>query len=157
MEVGGATETEQEYLKDRAEEAVRVVRLGLQGGVVPGGGAALLACRPALERVQLPDEEQAGVQILADALTAPARALLRNSGYEPEPILARLLEARGGCGFDVIRGQFTDMVAAAILDPLQVVQMALQTAVSGAIMHVTTEVLVHRPRENRDEEVDFRP
>lgn len=157
LEVGGATETEQEYLKDRAEEAVRVVRLGLQGGVVPGGGAALLACRPALERVQLPDEEQAGVQILADALTAPARSLLRNSGYEPEPILARLLEARGGCGFDVIRGQFTDMVAAAILDPLQVVQMALQTAVSGAIMHVTTEVLVHRPRENRDEEVDFRP
>jgi hypothetical protein len=40
---------------------------------------------------------------------------------------------------------------------VRVLYTALQTGVSGALMALTTEVLVHRPRHNREEDVDFRP
>lgn len=157
LEIGGATEAERDVFKDRAREAVNVVRHGLLGGVAPGGGAAYLACQPALDVLDLPDDEAVGVAILRGALAAPARAILRNSGYEPEPILARLSAAAGGVGFDVRSGACVDMAQANVLDPVQVLAVALQTAVSGALMALTTEVLVHRPRSNRDEAVDFRP
>jgi chaperonin GroEL (HSP60 family) len=49
------------------------------------------------------------------------------------------------------------MMAANIIDPVKVLQVALQTGVSGALMALTTDVLVHKPRSNRNEEVDFRP
>ncbi|MCC6453993.1 MAG: chaperonin GroEL [Caldilineaceae bacterium] len=157
LEVGGATETERDYLKERTEEAVHVVRLGMQGGVAPGGGVAYLACVPAVCALQLSDEEAPGAAILAHALAAPMRAILENSGVEATAILAHLHSAGPGCGYDVMRLQFTDMMAANIIDPVKVLQVALQTGVSGALMALTTDVLVHKPRSNRNEEVDFRP
>ena len=157
IEVGGATESERDYFKDRTTEAVHVVRHGLQGGIVPGGGVAYLACLPALDTLCLPDEEMAGVRILADALTAPMCAILTNSGYEASSILAHIRSRGNGYGYDVMRGEMTDFMAANIVDPLKVAQVALETGVSGAMMALTTEVLVHKPRSNRSDEVDFRP
>lgn len=157
LEIGGATESERDYLKDRAAEAVHVVRLGLQGGVVPGGGAAFLACLPTLERLDLPDEQRPGAQIMAHALAAPLRAILQNSGFEPEAILAALRSRGNGAVYDVIAGDFADSATANIVDPVKVLQVALETGVSGALMAVTTSTLVHRPRSNRSEQVDFRP
>ena len=58
-------------------------------------------------------------------------------------------------GFDVMRGQFIDVMAANIVDPVKVLHTALRTGVSGALMALTTEVLVHKPRSNRDEDVDY--
>jgi chaperonin GroEL len=157
LKVGGATESEQEYQQDRAREAVQVVRLGLQDGVTPGAGVAYLKCLPALASVQLSDDEAPARQVLRGALLAPMRALLANSGHDPEPVIARIQQCGAGCGFDVTRGEMVDVVEARIVDPLQVVQAALQIGVSGALMGMTTEVLVHKPRHNRDEAVDFRP
>jgi chaperonin GroEL len=157
IEVGGATESERDYLKDRTTEAVQVVRLGMQGGVAPGGGAAYLACLPALAALCLPEDEQPGVQILCKALTAPMRAILANSGCEADAILAQVRCRGNGCGYDVLREAFTDMAAAQMVDPVKVLHVALETAVSGALMALTTDVLVHKPRANRDDQVDFRP
>jgi chaperonin GroEL len=157
LKVGAATEAEQEYLKLRAKEAVQVVRLGLQEGIAPGGGVAFLRCLPALERLHLPDDEAPAISILRSALLAPLRAILRNSGYEPEPIIARIQASDNGDGFDVVRGELTDVVAAKIVDPAKILQTALRIGVSGALMGMTTEVLVHRPRHNRDKTVDFKP
>jgi chaperonin GroEL len=157
LEVGGSTESERDYLKERAEEAVHVVRLGMQGGIAPGGGAAYLACLSAVRALVLSEEEMPGAAILAHALTSPMRAILENSGTEASSIIARVSESAAGCGYDVMRGEVTDMMAANIVDPVKVLQVALQTAVSGALMLLTTDVLVHKPRSNRDEEVDFRP
>jgi chaperonin GroEL len=157
LEIGGSTETERDYLKDRAKEAVHVVRLGLQDGIAPGGGVAFLACIPAFERLCLPDEEAAALPILRGALLAPMNALLRNSGVEPAPVIAQVLHSGDGCGFDVVAGEITDMMAAHIVDPVKVLHTALQIGVSGACMALTTDVLVHKPRQNRDDEVDFRP
>ena len=159
LHIGGATEIEQEYLKERAQEAVHVVRLALQDGIVPGGGVAYLHCLPALDCLELPDEEALAIPILRSALIAPAKAILRNSGFEPNPIIERLrsseLSREPNCGFDVMHGQFVDVIAANIVDPVKVLHTALRTGISGALMALTTEVLVHKPRENRDKEVDF--
>lgn len=157
LEVGGATESERDYLKDRTNEAVHVVRLGLQDGIVPGGGTAYLNCIPAVEALDLPGDEAAGAAILAKALTAPLVAILENSGVEASPILACVQRAGNGTGYDVMRGELTDVMGANIIDPVKVLQVALETGVSGALMALTTEVLVHKPRQNRSEEVDFRP
>jgi chaperonin GroEL len=154
--IGGASDSERDYLKERAQEAVAVVRMGLVDGVVPGGGAALLACQHVLDRLCLPDDEAAALAILRGALEAPTRAIVANAGLDPSPILARLHD-QPGCGFDVIGETFVDMATAAIVDPVRVLYNALQTGVSGAVMALTTEVLVHKPRLNRDEDVTFNP
>src|SRR5690606_7250 len=93
LEVGGATESERDYLKNRTTEAVHVVRLGLQDGIVPGGGTAFLNCIEAIQALDLPDDEAAGAAILAKALTAPMAAILENSGVEASPILASVQAA----------------------------------------------------------------
>jgi chaperonin GroEL len=155
--VGGATDAERDYLKDRAQEAVRVVRLGLEEGIVPGGGAAFLTCLPALDRLELPADEAVAGLILREALLVPMRAIIRNAGCDPNPIVVQVQEKGPGYGFDVLRGEITHMLAANIVDPVRVLQTALQVGVSGAIMALSTEVLVHKPRSNRDEEVRFTP
>ena len=157
VEIGGSTDAEREYLKERAEEAVHVVRLGLQGGIAPGGGVAYLACLNALKSVELSEAEAPGVAILAHALRAPLRAILENSGIDASTVLAQVGESGAGCGYDVVAKEFTNMWAANIVDPLKVLQVALETGVSGALMALTTDVLVHKPRNNRSKEVDFRP
>jgi len=157
LKVGGATESEQETTKIRTKAAVDLVRLGLQEGIVPGGGVAFVKCLAALDQLTLPDDEAAALPILRSALLAPMQAILRNSGYEPAPIVARVLAAGNGCGFDVMRGELANMVDAHIVDPVKVLSTALQIGVSGALMGMTTEVLIHKPRSNRDDEVDFNP
>jgi chaperonin GroEL len=157
LEIGGATETERDFLKDRTNEAILVVRHGLQGGVVAGGGAALLACIPALDRLQLEGDEVVAAAIMKNALRAPMQAIIRNSGIEAEAIMARVAQMGNGYGYDVNREEIVDVVDAHIVDPVKVVQVAVQTGISGAVMALTTDVLVHRPRANRDDSVDFRP
>lgn len=155
LEIGGASDTEQEFLDERTEEAVRVVRLALQDGIVPGGGAAYLACIPALAQLSLSAEEAPAISILCRALEAPARAIIANAGVEAAPILARLQAKGTGWGYDVLRHEIVEMAAAHIVDPAKVAEAALRTGVSGALMGMTTDVLVYKPRHNRDEDVDF--
>jgi chaperonin GroEL len=131
--------------------------MGLQSGVAAGGGVAYLACLPALQSLCLHEEEAPGVAILAHALKAPMRAILENSGVEASSIMAHIIESGATCGYDVMGEKFTDMWAANIVDPVKVLQVALETGVSGALMAMTTDVLVHKPRSNRSEEVDFKP
>ena len=157
LEIGGSTEAEREYLKERAEEAVHVVRMGLQGGVAPGGGVAYLGCLPILQTLALEDDEAAGAAMLAHALRAPIRAILENSGVEANVVLAHVAEAGAACGYDVISKNYVNVWQANIVDPVKVLQVALEIGVSGALMALTTEVLVHKPRHNRSKEVDFRP
>ena len=111
--------------------------------MVPGGGAALLACVGSLEALALPGDEAVGVGILAWALAEPMRALVRNAGLEPGPILDRARDGR--CVYDVVRRDWVDAWSAGLVDPLAVVVAALETSVSAAISALGTDVLIHRP------------
>src|SRR5439155_17580674 len=131
--IGAATDIERDEKKLQAEDAVVATRLAVEGGLVAGGGTALLACIPAVRALDLPGDEAMGVEILARALEAPTRQILLNGGFEPNPIVAELEQSGDGRGFDVIAGEFANMWDAGIIDPLLVVRAALKTALSTAI------------------------
>jgi chaperonin GroEL len=150
LRVGGATDAETELLKDTALRAVTALRKAVAGGVVPGGGAALLAARSALAGLPAVNEDQAAAyRLLARALEEPTRAIAANAGSQPDIIIERVRSAGDGCGFDARTGQIVDMKQVGILDSVQVLQRALEIAVTGAATALTMDVIVHhrKPQE----------
>lgn len=143
LQVGAATKVELEARKARAERAVTALRLALAEGVVPGGGAAYLACQPSVQRLSASSDEKVGLQALSCALEEPLRVIAWNAGHEPSTVIAQVKASPPGWGFDALRGQVVDMWTAGILDPVRVLKTALEAAVSGAAMALTTDVLVH--------------
>jgi chaperonin GroEL len=150
LRIGGLTEQERKNLTEVAEQAMKAVRAGMESGVVPGGGAAYLACVPAVEALQAEGDEAIGLKVVARALEEPMRCIIENAGAYPPVVIAEAQRAGLGYGFDVMQKKIVKMAEAGIMDPTMVVKRALQTAASGAIMLLTTEALVlHRkPKEN---------
>jgi chaperonin GroEL len=144
LKIGAIGERELEARKQMALDAIASARAAMEEGVVPGGGAAYVHCAGELANRQgLADqEERYGLLALAHALCAPAAAIARNSGYPPSTVLARLRDGPAGYGFDARTGQVVSMWDAGIVDPVQVLRVALQMAVSAASMALTTEALV---------------
>lgn len=144
--LAAATESEANFRKELAERTAEAIRGALMEGVVAGGGTALLACRKPLADALAAEADpdlRAALHIVADALVEPLRALVRNAGYEPAEVLARLAEAGAGCGFDVLSGRPVDMVEAGVLDSVAVQRAAAWRAITGAGLALTTDVLVH--------------
>jgi chaperonin GroEL len=113
--------------------------------VVPGGGAGLLACVPAIEALDLAGDEAVGAKLLASALAEPMRVLADNAGLDGRAIVARARERGDGSAYDVVRGEWVDAWKAGLLDPLPVLTAALETAVSAATVALTSDVLIHNP------------
>jgi len=146
--VGAATETELKEKKHRVEDALSATRAAVEEGIVPGGGVALVNAVAALDEVEMeyPDE-QTGVAILRAALEAPLRRIAENAGYDGAVILdtARRVQKEKDnprIGFDVLSGEFVDMVEAGIIDPAKVTKGAVENAASIAAMILSTEALV---------------
>jgi len=147
IRVGGATASARADVKLRVEAAVAAARLALRDGVVPGGGAAWLACIPMVEAAAVAlggGDEAVGVRILAGALRAPMRAIAANAGHDAGIIVHQAATHGEGETFDVVQGVWVDAWEAGIYDPLAVALAALETSVSAAAMILTTDVLVRR-------------
>ena len=155
LHVSGQTDAERKHAKQMAENAVRVVRHGLQGGIVPGGGSAYVACLPALDEVELSENEAPALNILRHALMAPMACVTRNAGHDPGPVIAWVQDAPPGWGFDVLRGERVDMLEANVVDPLPTVRTALTWALSIASMAMTTDALIHRT--GKESNLDLEP
>lgn len=142
VRVGAATPAEQAERKLRVEAAVRSARAALSRGVVPGAGAALLRCVPALERMPVDGDERVGVLALSRSLTEPMRAIVHNAGFEAESVV----QQSRCCNtvFDVLEHQWVEPWERGLVDPLEVMRTALQVSVSSAAVGLTTDVLVHR-------------
>ncbi len=144
--VGGVTETEIKTRKDIAERAARVLRGAVTTGVLPGGGAALLACQCALQH-QLAQastlEAKAAYQILTKSMEAPVRTLMENAGHEPAQCLGQLKRAEPGLVFDIRDKQVVDATAAGVLDVAAVQKEATERAIRSAALALTIDVLVH--------------
>jgi len=120
-------------------------RLGkLMGGVAPGGGAAYLGCRDALRAPAASIEEKVAFQALEAALERPLAVIAASAGFDPHAVLAEVQAAPSWWGFDACAGEVVDMWRTGIVDPLPVLQKALEVAVSGAVMALSSEVLVHK-------------
>jgi chaperonin GroEL len=147
--VGGISEPEIKARTALAERTADTLRNAITKGVVPGGGASLLACRPAIqkmaERAQELDERTA-YRILSRALEEPTRIILHNAGYRPSEYIGKINQAGSGFGLDVRTGKIVNMAEAGIIDSASVLTHAFHSAVSGAALALTVDVLVHRKR-----------
>lgn len=144
--VGGASEPAIDARKATAERVAGALRGALREGVLPGGGAALLACRaPLLARRERSDDpdERAACAILAEALAAPARALAANAGRDFSALLPCIERAGPGHGLDVVSGRVVDLARAGIVDPAAAQRAAVQGAIASAALALTIDVLVH--------------
>jgi chaperonin GroEL len=144
IRVGAATAAEQAALRLRVEAGVTAARLAVARGVVPGGGAALVACGRALEALEVSGDEAVGVAVLNRALSAPMRALARNAGWDAEPLVHGARRRGPGWAFDVLSGAWVDAWHAGLVDALGVTLSALEASASAATTALTAEVLVRR-------------
>jgi len=148
IRVGAATEVELKEKKHRVEDALSATRAAVEEGIVPGGGVALLNALPALDEVKTPAGDiTTGVHILRVALEAPMRKIAENAGMNGDVIIQnvrRMQDEKGDAqlGYNVMTGEYLNMVKAGIIDPAKVTRGALENAASIAAMILTTEALV---------------
>ncbi len=148
IRVGAATEVELKEKKHRVEDALSATRAAVEEGIVPGGGVALLNALPALNDVSLPEGDQTtGIGILLRALEAPMRKIAENAGQNGDVVIQNVRQAQEkagnmNIGYNVMTGEYTDMVKAGIIDPAKVTRGALENAASIASMVLTTEALI---------------
>ncbi|HET8842002.1 MAG TPA: chaperonin GroEL [Ktedonobacteraceae bacterium] len=143
IKVGAATEVELKEKKHRVEDALSATRAAIEEGIVPGGGAALVAAIPVLNTVQVaPGDEQTGLNILRRALEEPLRQIAFNAGKDGSVVVNHVISAPRGEGFDALKGEYVDMLKAGIIDPVKVTRSALQNAASIAGMFLTTDALI---------------
>ena len=152
VKIGGATEIEVKEKKFRVEDALSSTRSAVEEGVVSGGGVALLGVQTALDPLlaELDGQEEAvGVQILRKALESPLRQIVENAGQEASVIVQHVREADPTVGYDAATGEMGDMFKLGIVDPVKVVRVALESAVSVSALMLTTEAAVGEIPEPR--------
>jgi chaperonin GroEL len=143
IKVGAATEVEMKEKKARVEDALHATRAAVEEGVVPGGGVALIRAQEALEGLSGDNDDQnVGIHIARRAMEEPLRQIVGNAGEEGSVVLNKVKEGEGNFGYDATSGEYTDMIAAGILDPTKVARSALQNAASIAGLMITTEAMV---------------
>ncbi|MER9390091.1 chaperonin GroEL [Mesorhizobium sp. M0435] len=143
IRVGGATEVEVKEKKDRVDDALNATRAAVEEGIVPGGGVALLRASLAITVTGANSDQAAGINIVRRALQAPARQIAANAGAEASIVAGKILDNKGATfGFNAQTGEYGDMIAMGIVDPMKVVRTALQDAASVAGLLVTTEAMI---------------
>ncbi|MEO6012091.1 MAG: chaperonin GroEL [Devosia sp.] len=143
IKVGGSTEVEVKERKDRVDDALNATRAAVEEGIVPGGGVALLRASSALTVKGANPDQQAGIGIVKRALQEPVRQIANNAGDEGSVVVGKILEnASQNFGYNAQTGEYGDMIALGIVDPVKVVRTALQDAASVASLLITTEAMI---------------
>jgi chaperonin GroEL len=148
--VGAASEVEMKEKKDRVDDALHATRAAVEEGIVAGGGVALIRSRKELDKIKASnDDELTGIQIISRALEAPIRTIVENAGGEGSVVVAKIIEGKGGFGYDAKSENYVDLFESGIIDPKKVTRVALENAASVAGMILTTEcALVDIKEEN---------
>ncbi|MDP9846733.1 chaperonin GroEL [Streptosporangium lutulentum] len=148
LKVGAATEVELKEKKHRLEDAISATRAAIEEGIVSGGGSALIHVSKILDDLGLSGDEATGVSIVRKALIEPARWIAENAGLEGYVVTTKVAELTAGQGFNAATGEYGDLIAQGVIDPVKVTRSAVQNAASIAGMLLTTEVLVvDKPEE----------
>ncbi|AFH52757.1 Chaperonin GroEL [Corynebacterium pseudotuberculosis 267] len=143
IKVGAATEVELTERKHRIEDAVRNAKAAVEEGIVAGGGVALLQAAHVLDGdLGLTGDEATGVKIVREALSAPLKQIALNAGLEPGVVANNVSNLPAGEGLNAATGEYVDLMAAGINDPVKVTRSALQNAASIAALFLTTEAVV---------------
>ncbi|MDY2685362.1 MAG: chaperonin GroEL [Selenomonadaceae bacterium] len=148
IEIGAATEVEMKDKKYRIEDALNATRAAVEEGIVAGGGTTFIDIQSALDGLQAEGDEKVGIDIVRRAIEEPVRQIANNAGLEGSVVVENVKKAGKGVGFNALKNEYTDMIAAGIVDPAKVTRSALQNAASIASMVLTTETLVaDKPEE----------
>ena len=149
-----ATEVELKEKKHRIEDAVSATRAAIEEGIVAGGGSALVHASAVLnDGLGLEGDEATGVRVVRRSIDEPLRWIAENGGDEGYVVVAKVRESGVGNGFNAATGEYGDLVAQGVLDPVKVTKSALTNAASIAGMLLTTETLVvEKPAEPEDEQ-----
>ena len=143
LKAGAATEVELKERKHRIEDAVRNAKAAVEEGIVAGGGVALIqAGETAFGQLQLSGDEATGANIVKVAIDAPLKQIAFNAGLEPGVVAAKVRGLEKGWGLNAATGEYEDLMAAGINDPVKVTRSALQNAGSIAGLFLTTEAVV---------------
>ncbi|GAA1506704.1 chaperonin GroEL [Agromyces terreus] len=150
IKAGAATEVELKERKHRIEDAVRNAKAAVEEGIVAGGGVALIqAGKTAFEKLSLSGDEATGANIVRVAIDAPLKQIALNAGLEPGVVVDRVRNLPVGQGLNAATGEYVDMLAAGINDPVKVTRSALLNAASIAGLFLTTEAVVaDKPEKN---------
>jgi chaperonin GroEL len=153
IQVGAATEVELKEKKHRIEDAVSATRAAIEEGIVAGGGSALVHAAAVLEgNLGLKGDEAAGVRLVRKAVDEPLRWIAENGGEPGYVVVAKVRENGEGRGYNAATGEYVDLVAQGVLDPVKVTRAALTNAASIAAMLLTTETLIVDKREDEDQD-----
>ncbi|MCM1112678.1 MAG: chaperonin GroEL [Muribaculum sp.] len=150
IRVGAATETEMKEAKLRMEDALAATRAAVEEGIICGGGSAYIHASKEVAKMAetLEGDEKTGANIVLKALESPLFHIAANAGLEGSVIINKVRESEVGVGFDALKEEYVDMVAAGILDPAKVTRSALQNATSVASTLLTTESVVATIKED---------
>ncbi len=151
LRAGAATEVELKEKKHRLEDAISATRAAIEEGIVAGGGSALIAVASELDDLGLTGDEATGVKIVRASLSEPARWIAINAGAEGSVVAAKVADLPAGHGYNAATGEYGDLIAQGVIDPVKVTRSAVQNAASIAGMLLTTEALVvDKPEEEDD-------
>ena len=154
IRVGAPTEAEMKSKKEALDDAISSTKAAVAEGIVPGGGLALLRCIEGVqqEETKCDGDERTGVQILKRALEVPTRQIAENSAVDGGVVVARMVAGQGNYGFDAARKEYVDLVEAEIIDPIKVLRIALENAVSVASVLLLTEAtMTEIPETKKDQ------
>jgi len=136
IRVGADSKVELKEKKDRIEDAIYATKAALKEGIVPGGGVALFNASQKIST------DTVGEEVLAEAIIAPMATILDNAGIDTNMDIPD----KEGEGINVITGEFVDMVAEGIIDPVLVTKAALKNAVSVVMTIVSADCIISNAR-----------
>ncbi len=142
LRAGAATEVELKEKKHRLEDAISATRAAIEEGIIAGGGSALIQASATLGDLGLSGDEATGVSVVRKALLEPGRWIAQNAGAEGGVVIAAVADLPAGHGYNAETGQYGDLIAQGVIDPVKVTRSAVQNAASIAGMLLTTEALV---------------
>ena len=152
IRVGGHTEVELKEKKHRIEDAVSATRAAIEEGIVSGGGTALVQAASVLEGdLGLTDDEATGVGVVRRSAAEPLRWIAENAGERGYVVVSKVAEMAPGHGLNAASGEYGDLIAAGVIDPVKVTRSALENAASIAAMLLSTEALVVEKPEEEDD------
>ena len=150
IRVGAATEVELKERKHRIEDAISATRAAVEEGIIAGGGTALLHATSVLDGdLGLSDDEATGVAVVRSALAEPLRWIATNAGHEGYVVVAKARELPATSGLNAESGNYEDLLAAGVVDPVKVTKAALANAASVAATILSTQgAVVDKPAES---------
>lgn len=153
IKVGAATETEMKNKKDKIEDALNATRAAMEEWILPGGGTWLLKLQSELDKITPNSEyEKLGIEIIKSAIEYPANQIAQNAWYKWDVIVENVKNNENfNYWFNSKTWEYVDLLQEWVIDPVKVVRVSLENAVSSAKMLLTTEtVIVEKPKKDED-------